>query len=187
MRINPLHRQSPSLSSIPFDDAAPEEAYLAKLVEYTRMIFLNKKGIPPVFIYEKNGDIHTIKVPSSLIDDEEGKDALALMIGQAVETFKPNSHCFVSESWMYKMDDFDTKEEAMAAFVAFKKGVPNTKIAKIEVVTLAFTRINPDNSQTRWMGTMPFSRDADDKISSFEPMKWIKSEGEAKLTGRLFG
>jgi hypothetical protein len=150
-------------------------------------VFLNKTGIPPVFIYEKDGDIQPIKVPSSLIDSEGGKDALSLMISQAVAVFKPNSHCFISEAWMYKMDDFDSKEEAMEAFAAFKKGVPNAKIAKIEGVTLAFTRINSDNSQTRWMGTMPFSRGADDKISSFDSVKWIKSEVETTLEGRLFG
>jgi hypothetical protein len=87
---------------------------------------------------------------------------------------------------MYKIEDFDSKEEAMTAFSDFKKGIPSDKIVRVEGVTFAFTKINSDDSQSRWLGSMPFSRDAADKISSFDAVKWIKADGEKKLEGRLF-
>jgi hypothetical protein len=184
MRINPQHCQS--LDSF-LDDDAPGEEYLDKLIEFTKGVFLNKKGIPPIFIYEKDGDVQPVKVPPSLIDSEEGKDELSAMISNVVSSFKPDSHCFVCEAWMYKMEDFDSKEEAMTAFADFKKGIPSDKIVRVEGVTFAYTKINSDNEQERWLGSMLFSRDADDRISSFDSVKWIKADGEKKLEGRLFG
>ena len=165
---------------------APDMEYIAPLIKFTKEMFHNKKGVPPVFIMEKDGDIQPIKVPSSLIDSEEGKDELSLLITSAVATFQPDSHCFVSEAWVYKMEDFDNQEEAMKAYSDFKKGIPCDKITKVEVVTFVVTKINSDKSQERWIGSMPFSRGSDDSISSFDPVQWIKEEGSNKLEGRLF-
>jgi hypothetical protein len=168
------------------NDEAPDSEYISMLIEFTKSSFINKTGVPPVFIYEKDGDVQPIKVPTQLVDSEEGKNDLANMIASAVSTFKPDSHCFVSEAWAYKMDNFDTKEEAMKAFADFKNGISSDKITREEVVTFAFTKINPDQTTERWMGNLPFTRDAEDRISGFDHVRWIKSDESKKMEGRLF-
>jgi hypothetical protein len=165
---------------------APYMEYITPLIKFTAEMFHSKKGVPPIFIMEKDGDIQPIKVPPSLIDSEEGKEELSLMIANAVATFQPDSHCFVAEAWMYKMEDFDNKEEAMKAYSDFKKGIPCDKIIKVEAVTFTLTKINFDKSQERWMGSMPFSRGSDNSISSFDPVKWIKEGGSNKFEAKLF-
>lgn len=164
---------------------APDVEFLPPLIDLTRKSFLNKHGIPPVFLMEKNGDIQPIMVPSNLVNSEAGKDDLANLMEAAVNSFKPDSHCFISEAWMYKMADFDNKEDALKALEDFKSGIPCDNIQKIEGLVFSFTKINSDSSTEKWVGTMPFHRDSADKISSFEPMKWIKQEGEHTFEGRF--
>jgi len=183
MRINPSRRSSLADS---MGDDAPDIDYIGTLIKLTADMFHNKNGVPPVFVMEKGGDVQPIKVPSSLLDSEEGKDELSNLISTAVATFQPDSHCFVSEAWMYKMEEFNSQEEAMQALSDFKNGIPCDKITRIEAVTFAVTKINADKSQSRWMGSMSFSRGSDDRISSFDPVKWMKADDSKKLEGRLF-
>jgi hypothetical protein len=84
------------------------------------------------------------------------------------------------------MDYFASKEEAVEAFVNFKKGIPSDKITKKEVVTFAFTKVNADKTLERWVGNMPIKRDSEDMIVGFDDIIWIKDEGDKKLEGRMF-
>lgn len=182
MRINTPHRSS--LNSI--TDDAPDIEYIRPLIEFTKSNFINKKSVPPIFLYEKDGDVQPVRVPVQLINSEEGKNDLSNLIASAVSSFKPDSYCFISETWVYKLEELDSKEEAMKAVADFKKGIPSDKVTREEVVTFAVTKINSDASLDRWMGNMPINRGSDDSITSFDSVRWIKAAGAKKLEGRLF-
>jgi hypothetical protein len=156
----------------------PDSAYINDIVELTKYFFINKRGVPPVFFFEKDGEIQPIKVPEHLLDSDKGKDDLADLMLSAVNTFNPDSHCFICEAWSYAMDNFASKEEAVEAFVNFKKGIPSDKITKKEVVTFAFTKVNTDKTLDRWVGNMPIKRDSEGMIGGFEDIIWIKDEGD---------
>lgn len=182
MRINPIHR--PSLDSIA-SDAAPDVDYIKAIVKYIETHFLNKVGIPPAFFYCKDDEMKLIKVPTEFLNSDNGKDELSYLMEAAVKSFEPDSHCFISESWVYKMQNFENQEEAFKALDAFKAGDTTTGIERAEVVTLSFSQINPDKSVEHWLGTMSFERGTDDMISKFNPIGWIKADGDKKLAGRF--
>jgi hypothetical protein len=163
---------------------APDCEYIGVLIELTKNIFINKNGIPPVFLFEKEGQINHVQVPNDLVGSDSGKDELASLIETAIQTFKPESFCFVSEAWIYNVKDLE-KEEAKQAIAEFKKGITNINVVREECVTFAFTQVNSDGSHSRRVGSMPFHRGADDKICKFDSVRWIKEEGEKKLEGRL--
>lgn len=164
----------------------PESDYINSIVELTKSFFINKRGVAPVFFYEKNGEIKLIKVPLQLLDSEGGKDDLASLLKTAVDTFNPDSHCFISEAWLYELVNCVNKDEAVEAFLNFKKGIPSDKVIKKEVVTFAFTKVNADKTLNRWVGNMPIIRDSEDKIVGFADIIWIKEEEDKKIEGRLF-
>lgn len=163
---------------------SPDCEYIGALIEFTKKIFLNKNGIPPVFLFEKEGQINPMQIPTDLVGSDSGKDELASLIETAIQTFKPESFCLVSEAWIYKVKDLE-KGEAQQAIADFKKGSTNLNVVREECVTFAFTQVNSDGSHSRWVGSMPFHRGADDKICKFDSVRWIKEEGEKKLEGRL--
>ncbi len=167
-------------------DEAPDSEYISLLIDFAKSTFINKKGVPPVFIYEKDGEVQPIKVPAQLLDSKAGRTELSDLIASAVSAFKPDSHCFVSEAWMYKMNDFDTNEEAMKALADFKKGIPTDKVTREEIVSFVFTKINPDQTTELWRGSLPFTRDAEGRISSFDHVKWIKDGDNKKMEGMVF-
>lgn len=182
MRINPNYR--PSFDSIASDDA-PDADYITSIVKYIQTHFLNKAGIPPVFVYCKDTEIKLVQVPTALLNNDKGKDELASLIHSAVKSFEPDNHCFISESWIYKMQDFENKEEAFKALNEFKAGSKTTGIERSEVVTFSFSKINADESVDRWLGTMPFYRDDTEMISNFGPVTWVKGDTEKQLAGRF--
>lgn len=182
MRINPNYR--PSIDSSASDDA-PDADYITSIVKYIQTNFLNKVGIPPAFVYCKDTEIKFVQVPEDLLSSEKGKDELAFLMSSAVKAFEPESHCFISESWIYKMQDYENQEEAFKALNAFKAGSKTTGIEREEVVTFNFNKINPDKSVDRWLGTMSFQRDESDMISKFNPIKWLKNGADKKLEGRF--
>lgn len=166
------------------DKDAPNCEYMGTLINFTKAHFLNKNGIPPVFLFEKEGQINPVQVPTDLVGSDSGKDELASLIETAIQTFKPESFCFVSEAWIYKVKDLE-KEEAQQAIADFKKGIASPNVVREECVTFAFTQVNSDGSHSRWIGSMPFHRGSDDKICKFDSVRWIKEEGQKKLEGRL--
>jgi|688.fasta_scaffold605544_1 hypothetical protein len=182
--INNQRNRSNLSLGLPND--SPDSAYINDIVELTKSFFINKRGVSPAFLYEKDGEIQLIKVPEHLLDNDKGKDDLSDLMTTAVNTFNPESYCLICEAWAYTMDDFASKEEAVEAFVNFKKGIPSDKITKKEVVTFAFTKVNTDKTLDRWVGNMPIKRDSEDMISGFDDIIWIKDEGDKKLEGRLF-
>jgi len=182
MRINPEYQTNRSSME---SDNAPDADYINALVKHTKSFFINKSGIPPVFIYHKDNDIKLIQVPVELLESSEGKDEMSELIGGVVATISPDSYCFVSESWIYKMQNFESTEAAMQAVADFKKGIPSDNIKREETVTFAFTQLNPDKSADRWLGTLPFFRDVSDKISSFGSILWVKEDSDKKFEGRL--
>lgn len=163
---------------------APDCNYIGKVILFTENMFLGKLGIPPAFIFEKEHEIHHIVVPAHLLDSENGKDELADLIATAVALYKPESFCFISEAWIYKVKDLD-KEEAQQSIADFKKGITSPNVVREECITFAFTQVNSDRSHSRWIGSMPFYRGLDDKICKFDTVRWIKEAGSNKLEGRL--
>lgn len=162
----------------------PEAQYLSLIIEFTKVVFMHKHTIVPVFIYEKDGNLQHVNIPASLMEPGSKEDLYGL-IGSAVQAFQPDSYCFVAEAWAYKMDNFTNAEATAKALSDFKKGMPDTGITREEVVSLTFTKVNADKSVERWTGTVPFSRDDDDAINSFGSERWIKETASMKFKGGL--
>lgn len=172
-----------------FDDLmsekdAPECVFIHELIVLTRETFLNKKGIPPAFLYEKEHKISAIQVPDELLDSQKGKDELSALIKNSVELIKPESFCLITESWIYKVKDHE-KEEAEQLIADYKNGINNPNVIREECVTFIFTQLNTDASYSHWCGIMPIHRDSDSNINKFDSVRWIKQGTSKQLEGRF--
>lgn len=174
----------PDLDELMNEKEAPNCEYIGTLIDFTKKTFLNKDGVPSVFLFEKEGQINPIQVPLDLLGSDSGKDDLAKLIESSIQTFKPDSFCLISEAFIYKVKDLE-KEELQQAIADFNKGIASPNVVREECVIFAFTQVNSDGSHLRWVGSMPFHRGADDKIIKFDSVRWIKEEGDKKLEGRL--
>lgn len=181
MRVNPLYQPGYAASTA---DAGPNIEFINLLIEFMKSSFINKPGIPPVFIYEKNGHVQHITVPISLLGSDNKKD-LDDLIGSAVSAFKPDSYCFVSEAWLYRVNNISNAEEAAALLADFKKGKKSDDVVCVEGVMLSVSKVNSDGSTERWIGTVPLSYGTDGNIIGFDSVKWIKEEECIKFKGAL--
>lgn len=172
-----------SLDEIMNEDNAPNCDYILRIIFLMNKFLLGKEGVSPIFFCKKDDTVMPIKVPSNLLDNEETKDELVLLIKTAVETFKPESFCLITEAWSYKVKDCADAEEANNIISDYKNGIENPKLVKEECVVFNYTEVNSDNSRSRWLGSMPIHRGLDKKISKFGSVKWIKEEDSKSISG----
>lgn len=174
-----------SLDEIMNENNAPNSKYISSIIKLMNETFINKESVPPIFLFEKEGSINPVKIPNKLLDSDEGKEELAILIQTAVETFKPESFCLITEAWIYKIEDCDNPEEAHQIIQNYKKGIQDPKLVREESITFSYSELNSDNSHSRWLGSMPIHRDSNEIITKFGPVKWVKAEGNKNLVGRF--
>lgn len=174
-----------SIDDLMHEKDAPNCDYILQVIPLMHKFFLGKESVSPIFLFKKDDAIMPVRVPADLLGNEESKEELSLLIKTLVDTYKPESFCLISEAWLYKVNDCENPEEANQIISDYKKGIKNPKLVSEECVVFHYTEINPDNSSSRWMGSMPIHRGADENISKFGTVKWIHSDGNKQILGKF--
>lgn len=162
-------------------DNKPNFHFNDAIVEMLKSKLKETGSLPPLLIMVKDDKIMAAILSPELM---ENKDLLALTIQGELSKYNPEIYYIVTDAFVHRVKETNIGK-GVNDYLSNSVGtngkllVPDSE--KFEVINLLVTKVNPDSSKNRWMCLIEYHRDAEGKVTSFEPEEWHK-DGEKGLS-----